>query len=134
MVGDPFLPTELVPACLDMLLKLSSGEPDFMRVVVEIVQWIREDAQVAGGVSAKTEGRPNDDRIDEEEEEEEDAYDPDRPASGAEVKFNQPILDAEKASVHLRCLAIVRGLLERVLGVISQSLFKEIEADRRYSI
>jgi condensin complex subunit 3 len=133
MVGDPFLPTELVPACLDMLLKLSSGEPDFMRVVVEIVQWIRDDAQGAGNATGKTEGQPTVDRIDEEEEEEDDeeAYGPDQPAPGAEIlKFNQPVLDAEKASLHLRCLAIVRGLLERVLGVISKTYPRTSFVDR----
>jgi condensin complex subunit 3 len=119
MVGDPSLPAELIPACLDMLLKLSNGEPDFMRVVVEIVQWIREDAQVSGNVTTTTSSKMHD-KIDEEDEDEDEeaAYDPNKPANGPEIGFNPPTLDAEKAAVHLRCLAIVRGLFERVLGVI----------------
>lgn len=38
----PTLPLSLVPRCLDVLRKLSSDERDLIRVVVEIVQDLRE--------------------------------------------------------------------------------------------
>ena len=38
MISDVELPEDLVPTCLDVLLKLSNGQRDFMRMIVEIVQ------------------------------------------------------------------------------------------------
>lgn len=42
MLTRPTLPLSLVPRCLDVLYKLSSDERDLIRVVVEIVQDLRE--------------------------------------------------------------------------------------------
>ena len=38
MLGNAWLPAELVPRCLDVLLRLSSGQRDFLQMVVELVQ------------------------------------------------------------------------------------------------
>lgn len=48
MISHPSLPLNLVPACFDIFSKLATNERDFLRVVVEIVQELREDANVAG--------------------------------------------------------------------------------------
>ena len=43
MLGNAWLPAELVPRCLDVLLRLSSGHRDFLQMVVELVQSLDED-------------------------------------------------------------------------------------------
>ena len=43
MISLPSLPEMLIPGCLDVLLKLSNGQRDFMRMIVEIVQVLGGD-------------------------------------------------------------------------------------------
>lgn len=47
MLGNAWLPEELVARCLDVLLRLSSGQRDFLQIVIEIVQAL--DAEVDDG-------------------------------------------------------------------------------------
>jgi condensin complex subunit 3 len=42
MIGQKGLPDGLVPGCLDILRKLTPGERDFIRLVVEVVQVMRD--------------------------------------------------------------------------------------------
>lgn len=42
MIGQKGLPDGLVPGCLDVLRKLTPGERDFIRLVVEVVQIMRD--------------------------------------------------------------------------------------------
>lgn len=122
MVSDAALPAELIPPCMDVLLKLSSQEKDFLRVVVEIVQNVREDANAA---NAATDAEADDD---EEEDDDDDldldtatpeqiAQDQRRRQLKAAKKIQNQQLDPERKDVYLRCLGLVRALLERTVGV-----------------
>ena len=42
MVSQDSLPESLVPLCLDILRKLSSGERDLIRIVVEVIHELRD--------------------------------------------------------------------------------------------
>ena len=42
MLSHDCLPSSLVTGCLDVLLKLSSGERDLIRVVVEVIHELRD--------------------------------------------------------------------------------------------
>ena len=43
MISQDSLPGSLVPFCLDILRKLSSGERDLIRIVVEVIHELRDD-------------------------------------------------------------------------------------------
>lgn len=43
MISQDSLPSSLVPLCLDILRKLSSGERDLIRIVVEVIHELRDD-------------------------------------------------------------------------------------------
>lgn len=129
MISDARLPAELVPMSMDVLLKLSSGERDFMRVIVEVVQNVREDA-VASGRAQSTlpteqegEDQENEDEDDEDDLDLETATPEDiaaahrRKMEKSAKKVLASTLDPEKKDTYLRCLDLVRALLERVAGV-----------------
>jgi condensin complex subunit 3 len=42
MVGQKSLPEGLIPSCLDVLRRLIPGERDFIRLVVEVIQIMRD--------------------------------------------------------------------------------------------
>ena len=123
MISNAELPSVLIPSCMDVLLKLSNGERDFQRVVVEIVQNVREaEDAVAGGQGAA----PPADAEDEDDEEELDldtataediAADHRRRLEKAAKKIQNQSLNMDMKDTYIRCLAIVRALLERVAGV-----------------
>lgn len=131
MISDARLPAELVPMSMDVLLKLSSGERDFMRVIVEVVQNVREDASGGAESAAPTEEQENSNGQQEEEEDDDDDDGLDletaTPEDIAEAqrrrmeksarKILSQRLDPEKKDTYLRCLDLVRALLERVGGV-----------------
>jgi condensin complex subunit 3 len=126
MLSHALLPFGLMPACLDVLLKLSDGERDFLQVVVEVVQNHRFDANIAGSQYDKSHAGSDDDEDDDDDLVAEELTGNVGAAAAAhaarkEVKFQAPAIDAEKAPVHLRCLAIVRHLLERILGALSDN-------------
>lgn len=113
---------------MDVLLKLSSGERDFMRVIVEVVQNVREDAiaSTGGGVDASEGGEEEEEEEDDDSEEELDlatatpediANDHRRRLEKKARKLQNQQLDPEKKGTYLRCLGLVRALLERVAGV-----------------
>lgn len=130
MISDPCLPAELVPTSMDVLLKLSSGERDFMRVIVEVVQNVREDAAGPGQADSALPSEQ-----DEDEDEDDDGLDLETatPEDIAEAhrkkleraakKLQNQQLDPEKKDTYLRCLDLVRALLERVAGVSAQTFF-----------
>ena len=90
-----------------------------MRVVVEIVQELREDAHVSGITKGRQEEEEDDDDdMADIENEVEAALRGDAPAEDVRrIKFAEQTLDSDKGDLHLRCLSIVRALLERVVGV-----------------
>lgn len=130
MISDARLPAELVPMSMDVLLKLSSGERDFMRVIVEVVQNVREDASGGAESAAPTEEQENENGQQEEEDDDDDDgldLETATPEDIAEAqrrrmeksarKILSQRLDPEKKDTYLRCLDLVRALLERVGGV-----------------
>jgi len=114
MISHPLLPLSLVPSCFDILSKLASNEKDFLRVVVEIVQELREDANVAG-ITRATGEIEEDEGSDDEAEIEAALREP--MEDSRKIKFADQDLEEDKTEVHLRCLCIVQALLERVVGV-----------------
>lgn len=121
MLSSSALPSALIPTCLDVLLK-GTSERDFLRIVVEIVQGLRADSAV---VTSDDEAMLSED---EEEEEEEDANAKGKgkgkaKARGAVVVERGEERERRRKTLDLRCLAMVRCLLERVMGVRSLILF-----------
>jgi condensin complex subunit 3 len=123
MISDASLPANLVPTAMDVLLKLSSGERDFMRVIVEVVQNVREDANAP---NIRDSARPDEQDEDEDDEDQLDlatataediAEDQRKRLEKAAKKMQNQQLNPEKKDTYLRCLDLVRALLERVAGV-----------------
>ena len=112
MVAEPDLPLTLIPTSFDVLLKLSSDERDYMRVIVEIVQDLRSDA----GVDPTPEPESDSDEDEAAAEQEIEA------ALRGEQKAKrvipvQPVLELDKLDVHIRSLTLIQALLERVVRV-----------------
>ena len=42
MISQPNLPQTLVPRCLDVLTKISDGERDLIRVIVDVITELRQ--------------------------------------------------------------------------------------------
>lgn len=127
MVSDSRLPADLIPACMDVLLKLSSGERDFARVIVEVVQNVREDAsnldRAASAFPSEAEEEEDDDDLDLETATAEDIAEAhQRKLEKAAKKMQNRQLDPEKKDTYLRCLLLARALLERVVGVSAFAL------------
>lgn len=53
MISQEQMPEELIPRCLDILSKITNGERDLIRVVVDVVTELREGEgeEEADGVS-----------------------------------------------------------------------------------
>lgn len=104
MLSHPFLPTSLISTTLDVLRK-GTEERDFLRIVVEIVQMLRDASIVS-----------DDDESETEEGGETLAV---RKAKKV-AQRNSMLGEAElgkRRELDLRCLWITRALLERVMGV-----------------
>lgn len=127
MISDARLPADLVPMSMDVLLKLSSGEKDFMRVIVEVVQNVREDATASGRAESALPSEQEDEEEDDDDDDDDLDLDTATPDDIAEAyrrkmeksakKVQNQRLDPEKKDTYLRCLDLVRALLERVGGV-----------------
>lgn len=116
MISSAELPAPLIAPCMDVLLKLSNGERDFQRVVVEIVQNVRESE--AGTPAADVDEEEEEEELDLETATAEDfAAAERRKLERSARKVQQGELDLSKKDVYLRCLAIAHPLLERVAGV-----------------
>ena len=102
-------PESLVPFCLDVLLRLSAGQRDFMRVVVELVQ----------GDEFADEVEEDQTRDDDEDEDEVDAE-----LSGRQSPKKKKGLGVHERNLlaEERKLEIVKGMLERVGGVSTENL------------
>lgn len=114
MLSHFSLPPSLVPKCLDVLLKVNTSEKEFMRIVVEIVQALRADSELM--TSEDENGDNDDDEVDEDEDEE--AFLARRAAAKAARYAAMAPADIERRKdLDLRCLVVVKALLERVMGV-----------------
>lgn len=102
MIAQPNLPESLIPRCLDVLSKISNGERDLIRLIVDVVTELREgDGEIelseAPTPSRSTYGGPSS---------------PSRRES--RVDPNDPEAVMRAALIDLRCLLICISLLERV--------------------
>ncbi|KAG0147863.1 hypothetical protein CROQUDRAFT_90996 [Cronartium quercuum f. sp. fusiforme G11] len=126
LIADQLLPLPLITGCLEIILKLSTGERDFMRVIVESVQELRGNleadpafAQDAAQSSRQANGDGNEDEEDEPDEGEGEASF--RKGKNGQLKITTFSLNPVNASLDLRSLAIVKALLERVVGSIKDN-------------
>lgn len=108
MLSHPSLPNSLIPRCLDVLLKETS-EREFMRIVVEIVQQLRD----ASTLITSDEGEQADD----EEPEEFAARKEQAKGKRAEARGASSTYFGRRKELDLKCLLVVRSMLERVTGV-----------------
>ncbi|GAA96442.1 uncharacterized protein L969DRAFT_62163 [Mixia osmundae IAM 14324] len=113
LVSHPMLPTDLIPVCLDVLSKLSSSERDFMQVIVEIVQELRDTDKEQ--TNEETDSGSDNDSMASLTEEELAKMAKGRQAPAVPTQTGQ--FDENPALI-LRCLEIIRGLLERVMGTM----------------
>ncbi|KAJ7678541.1 nuclear condensing complex subunit [Mycena rosella] len=106
MLTRPTLSLNLVPRCLDVLRRLSNDERDLIRVVVEIVQDLREPG-------------------DEEDDLDADAsFDSERPASRKPIRAREDMSPEEQRRtdmIDMRCLSLCTGMLERVNGTLDEN-------------
>ena len=136
MLQHSSLPPTLIPQCLDVLLK-GTSERDFMRIVVEIVQSLRRDSQLVTSDSEMS-----------DHEDEEDSSSEDEAGERAGEKRKQkrrrslgPEQLEKRKELDLRCLIVVKALLERVMSVrtfflpfsltSSRALIPSIDLSRR---
>ena len=110
LLSHPLLPPSLIPHTLDVLRK-GTEERDFLRIVVEIIQGLRNDSLLIS---------------DNEEEDEEDGSENEatqdrvrrKALRGGAVEGESEETRVERRrELDLRCLSIVQALLERVMGV-----------------
>ncbi|SGY69030.1 BQ5605_C004g02943 [Microbotryum silenes-dioicae] len=120
MMSNSILPYSLVPKCLDVLLKVTSSEKEFMRIVVEIVQSLRADSHL---MTTDDDADLDNDSEDEDEDEGVEARKARR--KRRYTASQEPVIFARRKQLDLRCLVIVKALLERVMGV---SLYQQVSA------
>jgi condensin complex subunit 3 len=108
MVSNAFLPDALIEPCLDVLRKLSAGQKDFVRIIVELVQEI-EDVIPPAMIH---------------DSEDEDEAEIAGHLNGEEPKAPQPSPSpeqaAEQALIDARRLSIMAGMLERIVGAVQE--------------
>ncbi|KAI9600933.1 hypothetical protein H4Q26_000727 [Puccinia striiformis f. sp. tritici PST-130] len=128
LVSDPLLPHSLIPGCLEVLLKLSTGERDFMRVIVELVQELRcnldTDPNFASSKNADGVSNDSDGDSDDSEPDEGAGEASFRKGKDGKLKVTTFTLNPANADLDSRCLEIVKSLLERVSGSIKDNTNK----------
>ncbi|KAK4686707.1 condensin complex subunit 3, partial [Tremellales sp. Uapishka_1] len=105
MISQQSLPEPLIPRCLDVLSKISDGERDLIRVVVDVVTELRADQDLDVDMDV-----------------------PASQASSAGSPRKTPIIDMsdpearmKAALIDLRCLRICISLLERVNSTLQEN-------------
>lgn len=111
MLQHSSLPPTLIPQCLDVLLK-GTSERDFMRIVVEIVQSLRRDSQLVTSDSELSEVEDDDDSSEEEE-----GAEGGKKRQHKRKRSSGPEQIERRKELDLRCLIVVKALLERVMSV-----------------
>ncbi|KAK0545135.1 chromosome condensation complex Condensin, subunit G [Tilletia horrida] len=108
MISHPLLPAGVVPRAMDVLRKLSAGERDFMRIIVEIVQDDEDDDGV-------------------EEDEDAEEWSP-KKARARRLELERLQREkstaeeqARRATMDARRLLIVRSMLERVISTLHEN-------------
>ncbi|KAJ7178845.1 nuclear condensing complex subunit [Mycena crocata] len=119
MLTRPALPLGLVPRCLDVLRQLSPNERELIRVVVEIVQDLREpgDEEDDLGAADQTQETINPDGDADTSFDSEKATK--KPARAREDM--SPEEQQRVDSIDMRCLSLCVGMLERVNGTLDEN-------------
>lgn len=125
MISQDSLPESLVPLCLDILRKLSSGERDLIRIVVEVIHELRdvdlnEDDFVCANIAlVKTTTKFYDQQREKSEADVEDTPMPGKtPVRPRKLPTEMNEEERRKAeAIDIRCLDLCRGMLERVNSV-----------------
>ncbi|KAG8932901.1 hypothetical protein FRC01_011776 [Tulasnella sp. 417] len=115
MTGQESLPEGLVARCLDVLRKLSPSERDLIRLVVEVIQELRDLAR-------QDEPEPEPVANGDESQFGDDRTEGGRPPAPAPREVT-PETQARIESIDIRCLALCIGMLERVNSKIALSSF-----------
>ncbi|KAI5479984.1 condensin complex subunit 3 [Pseudohyphozyma bogoriensis] len=117
LLGHASLPASLIPPCLDVLLKGGIQEKDFVRIVVEIVQVLRSDSALLTSESEVDDDDDDDEDLDLDEDSMRERSDKKKQAKRAAKSRGAAELKRRK-ELDLRCLAVCKALLERVMGAI----------------
>lgn len=111
MISQRALPDSLVASCLDVLRKLNPNEKDFVRLVVEVIQVMRdpgvnldEDTTIPGDADTDMGDTPVKGRAA-------------RLFQAPEEKSEEEL--AKAAEIDMRCLSLCIAMLERVMTVSS---------------
>lgn len=121
MLSHFSLPPSLVPKCLDVLLRVNTSEKEFMRIVVEIVQSLRAESQLMTSEDEHARQLHDDDEDDDDVDQAEAASRARRKAAKRAAVSREPALLERRRELDLRCLLVVKALLERVMGVSVKS-------------
>ncbi|KAG8963687.1 hypothetical protein FRC00_005396 [Tulasnella sp. 408] len=113
MIGQESLPEGLVARCLDVLRKLSPSERDLIRLVVEVVQELRDLAR-------QDEPEPEPVVNGDESQFGDDRTEGGRPPAPAPREIT-PETQARIESIDIRCLALCIGMLERVNSTLQDN-------------
>lgn len=109
MISHSSLPRQLIGPCIDVLLKLSAGQRDFVRIVVEIVQELAEEDEEGEG----------------EEQEDDDAAEVEDLTQTRHKRHVSGDSDGSKllckADSDSRRLLLVRAMLERVASNLHEN-------------
>ncbi|KAJ6570219.1 nuclear condensing complex subunit [Mycena vulgaris] len=121
MLTRPALPLNLVPRCLDVLRKLSSDERDLIRVVVEIVQDLREPGDEEEDIDAANQSQ---DTIDLDGNAD-TSFGFEKTAALKKPARAREDMSAEEQRqvdmIDMRCLSLCIGMLERVNGTLDEN-------------
>lgn len=113
MVSNALLPEHLINDCLDVLRKLSAGQKDFIRIIVEIAQEIEDVVEV------------EEPEVDSEDEDEALIEGQLLGQDGALVAARDEKMSIEEreqqARIDARRLIIIRGMLERMVGAMQEN-------------
>ncbi|KAG8972407.1 hypothetical protein FRC05_010118 [Tulasnella sp. 425] len=113
MTGQESLPEGLVARCLDVLRKLSPNERDLIRLVVEVIQELRDLAR-------QDEPEPEPAVNGDESQFGDDRTEAGRPPVPAPREIT-PETQARIEAIDLRCLALCVGMLERVNSTLQDN-------------
>lgn len=117
MISDTQFPQSLFSQTFDLLSKLVDSDSAFISIIVEVVQDLREEAHVSAP-TPEPEGSDDDSDLDVEES----LKTPARPKiNPVEPPPDPTTLNVEHAPIHIRCLLLVRHLLERVIAPIREN-------------
>ncbi|KAL8290386.1 hypothetical protein RQP46_002644 [Phenoliferia psychrophenolica] len=123
MLGFSLLPPTLIPKCLDVLSK-GTSERDFLRIVVEIVQVLRADSAL---ITSESEGDLSDAETQVGGDDDDGASEAGgRRRNKGKGKAKVPAPRGEghverRKDLDLRCLGVIRALLERVMGTLQDN-------------